>query len=124
MIRNAAIVAAFACLAAVGAAGASGSAGTKEIRFHGYVVDVPAFQIGRVPVTNGEWQQFIDDGGYHRDRWWSRAGWAHRSQANLTAPLFWNGDGTRTRFGYVEALYITQLMGLILIYMGYHSRLA
>ncbi len=31
-----------------------------------HVVDVPAFRIGRVPVTNGEWQQFIDDGGYHQ----------------------------------------------------------
>ena len=29
-----------------------------------HVVDVPAFRIGRVPVTNGEWRQFIDDGGY------------------------------------------------------------
>ena len=29
-----------------------------------HMVDVPAFRIGRVPVTNGEWQHFIDDGGY------------------------------------------------------------
>ena len=32
--------------------------------------------------------------------------------------------GSMTRFGYVEALYITELMGLILIYMGYRSCLA
>ena len=32
--------------------------------------------------------------------------------------------GTLTRFGYVEALYITELMGLILIYTGYRSCLA
>ncbi|MCB0948334.1 MAG: ergothioneine biosynthesis protein EgtB [Mycobacterium sp.] len=67
-----------------------------------HVVDIPAFRIGRVPVTNGEWQQFIDDGGYHRRRWWSDAGWAHRRQAGLTAPLAWHGDGTRTRFGHLE----------------------
>ena len=29
-----------------------------------HVVDVPSFRIGRVPVTNGEWREFIDDGGY------------------------------------------------------------
>jgi Domain of unknown function (DUF1906) len=42
LIRNAAVVAAFACLAAVGATGAAGSESTKEIRYRGYVVDVPA----------------------------------------------------------------------------------
>lgn len=67
-----------------------------------HVVDIPGFRIGRVPVTNGEWQQFIDDGGYHRRQWWSDAGWAHRRDAGLTAPQFWNGDGTRTRFGHIE----------------------
>jgi succinate dehydrogenase hydrophobic anchor subunit len=28
--------------------------------------------------------------------------------------------GTATRFGYVEVLYITELIGLICIYYGYH----
>ena len=69
-----------------------------------HTVDVPAFRIGRVPVTNGEWQQFIADGGYREPRWWSHAGWTHRQQAGLTAPLFWNPDGTRTRFGHVEEI--------------------
>lgn len=70
-----------------------------------HVVDVPAFRIGRVPVTNAEWQSFIDDGGYDRPRWWSKRGWKHRQQAGLTAPQFWNGGdlrGMRTRFGRVE----------------------
>ncbi|ORA72063.1 ergothioneine biosynthesis protein EgtB [Mycobacterium heidelbergense] len=68
-----------------------------------HVVDVPTFRIGRVPVTNGEWQQFIDDGGYREPRWWSTRGWRHRRSAGLTAPQFWSSDGrTRTRFGHIE----------------------
>ncbi|MCV7259643.1 ergothioneine biosynthesis protein EgtB [Mycobacterium shimoidei] len=68
-----------------------------------HVVDVPAFRIGRVPVTNGEWRQFIDDGGYDEPRWWSARGWEHRQRARLTAPQFWSADQkTRTRFGHVE----------------------
>ena len=70
-----------------------------------HLVDVPGFRIGRVPVTNGEWRQFVDDGGYDNPRWWSDRGWAHRQEAGLRAPQFWNdGDlaGTRTRFGHVE----------------------
>lgn len=67
-----------------------------------HVVEVPTFRIGRVPVTNGEWRQFIDDGGYAQRKWWSARGWQHRQQAGLTAPQFWNADGTRTRFGHIE----------------------
>jgi iron(II)-dependent oxidoreductase len=69
-----------------------------------HVVYVPAFRIGRVPVTNAEWQHFIDDGGYTRQRWWSPRSWEHRCQAGLTGPLFWNSDGTRTRFGRIEEI--------------------
>lgn len=48
----------------------------------GHVVDLPAFRIGRVPVTNGEWRHFIDDGGYDQPRWWSeRAGGIARPPA-------------------------------------------
>lgn len=72
-----------------------------------HVVDVPAFRIGRVPVTNAEWRGFIDDGGYDNPRWWSPRGWAYRREAGLRAPQFWNdGDlaGTRTRFGHIEPI--------------------
>jgi iron(II)-dependent oxidoreductase len=69
-----------------------------------HVVDVAAFRIGRVPVTNREWRQFIDDGGYQQQRWWSERGWTHRHEAGLTAPQFWNLDGTRTRFGHIEEI--------------------
>jgi iron(II)-dependent oxidoreductase len=67
-----------------------------------HVVDVPAFCIGRVPVTNFEWQAFVDDGGYHEQQWWSHRGWEYRQQSGIVAPQFWNGDGTRTRFGRIE----------------------
>jgi iron(II)-dependent oxidoreductase len=70
-----------------------------------HVRDVAAFRIGRVPVTNGEWRAFVDDGGYRQPRWWSPRGWQHRQQAGLTAPQFWDVDRqTRTRFGHVEDL--------------------
>jgi iron(II)-dependent oxidoreductase len=69
-----------------------------------HVVDLPAFRIGRVPVTNAEWQAFIDDGGYDSRQWWSERGWAHRVEAALERPLFWNADGSRRRFGIVEEI--------------------
>lgn len=67
-----------------------------------HTVDLPPFRIGRVPVTNAEWQRFVDTGGYDEPRWWSTRGWQHRVEAGLERPLFWRADGSRRRFGHVE----------------------
>ncbi|HVL16789.1 MAG TPA: ergothioneine biosynthesis protein EgtB, partial [Gemmatimonadales bacterium] len=67
-----------------------------------HTVDLPAFRIGRVPVTNAQWQAFIAADGYDERRWWSARGWAHRLEAVLERPLFWSADGSRRRFGLVE----------------------
>jgi gamma-glutamyl hercynylcysteine S-oxide synthase len=67
-----------------------------------HTVDVGPFWIGRVPVSNRQWLEFIGDGGYQRPELWSSRGWAHRTQAGLERPLFWTGHGTRRRFGQEE----------------------
>ena len=67
-----------------------------------HVVDLPAFRIARLPVTNAEWQRFTADGGYAEPRWWSPRGWRHRLAAGLERPLFWSPDGSRRRFGVIE----------------------
>jgi len=69
-----------------------------------FATTLPAYRIGRVPVTNREWQAFVDDGGYAERRWWSAAGWQHRRHAGLQRPAFWSPEGTRVRFGHVEQL--------------------
>ncbi len=71
-----------------------------------HLVDVPAFYLDTVPVTNAAYAEFIADGGYDNPAWWSPAGWAHRQEAGLTAPLFWwrdaGGQWLRRRFGVTE----------------------
>jgi iron(II)-dependent oxidoreductase len=67
-----------------------------------HVVDVPAFRIGRFPVSNAQWLEFIEAGGYDERRWWSDLGWQHRVDAGLERPQFWAADGSRRRFGMVE----------------------
>jgi iron(II)-dependent oxidoreductase len=67
-------------------------------------VDVAAFAIDTAPVTNSGYAAFIADGGYDRPQYWSAAGWEHRQNARLTAPLHWLRDGEqwlRRRFGVV-----------------------
>ncbi|WP_051969624.1 ergothioneine biosynthesis protein EgtB [Kitasatospora azatica] len=68
-------------------------------------IDLPAFAIDTVPVSNAAYQRFIEDGGYQEPSWWSPQGWQHRLTVGLTAPLYWtreDGVWLRRRFGRVE----------------------
>ena len=67
-----------------------------------HTVPLPAFRIARFPVTNGEYRAFVQAGGYDEPRWWSERGWAHRLEAGLERPQFWDADGSRRRFGVAE----------------------
>ncbi|MEU1886867.1 ergothioneine biosynthesis protein EgtB [Micromonospora rifamycinica] len=58
-----------------------------------HTVELPAYVIDATPVTNGAYREFIADGGYDDPRWWSEAGWRHRTGAGLTAPMHWRRDG-------------------------------
>lgn len=66
---------------------------------------VPSFFIDTLPVSNGSYLRFIEDGGYEEPRWWHPEGWAQVRRHGLRAPLFWRREGTtwmRRRFGVVE----------------------
>ncbi|MBW0103011.1 ergothioneine biosynthesis protein EgtB [Pseudonocardia sp. KRD291] len=73
-----------------------------------HVVDVPAFVIDTYPVTNGQYAEFVDAGGYDDPRYWTERGWAHVREQGLVAPLFWQRDASgawwRRRFGVVEQI--------------------
>jgi gamma-glutamyl hercynylcysteine S-oxide synthase len=69
-----------------------------------HTVHVAPFWIGRVPVSNRQWQEFMADDGYRRPELWSARGWAHRTEAGLEHPLFWTAQGTRRRFGSEESV--------------------
>jgi len=58
-------------------------------------VDLAPFSIASTPVTNAEFQAFVDDGGYRRRELWDRRGWAWRRREQAEHPLFWvrGGDG-------------------------------
>ena len=51
--------------------------------------DVPAFEIDRHNVTNGQFIEFMDAGGYADERWWTPEDWAWRQREGVTHPLFW-----------------------------------
>jgi gamma-glutamyl hercynylcysteine S-oxide synthase len=56
-------------------------------------VEVAPFRIARSPVTNREFLEFVQEGGYRRREWWSPEGWERKVQ--VSAPRYWRRDGDR-----------------------------
>ena len=54
---------------------------------------LPRHALADRPVTNGEWQDFIADGGYARPEFWLADGWAWAQANAITAPLYWRRGG-------------------------------
>jgi ergothioneine biosynthesis protein EgtB len=44
------------------------------------------------PVTNSEWREFVEDGGYRTANLWLSDGWAWVRANEIEAPLYWRRD--------------------------------
>jgi formylglycine-generating enzyme required for sulfatase activity len=51
---------------------------------------VPAFLLGRHPVTNAAYSAFVDAGGYDEPAWWSDAGWTLCQKWGWREPRYWH----------------------------------
>jgi len=69
-----------------------------------HAVEVPAFEIDRLPTTNGDWLEFVADGGYRRRSVWSEAGWDWRRRENADRPLYWSAEGTERVCDRIEPI--------------------
>lgn len=71
------------------------------------------FRLATRAVSNGEFQDFIDDGGYERAEFWLSDGWRDVGQHGWRAPLYWRDDqeftlsGLRTRDANAPVCHIS-----------------
>ena len=61
-------------------------------------VELPAFRAGKRLVSNADFLEFVTDGGYRDDSWWTEEGqgWLHYTRAEH--PKFWKACGS----GYLQ----------------------
>jgi ergothioneine biosynthesis protein EgtB len=57
--------------------------------FEHQTVELPAFAIDEFKVTNGQYLEFLNSGGYGKRDHWTEADWKWRSQAGIDHPVFW-----------------------------------
>ncbi len=53
---------------------------------------LPPYALASRLVSQGEWAEFIEDGGYRDARWWLSAGWDWLCAQGIEAPLYWRRD--------------------------------
>jgi iron(II)-dependent oxidoreductase len=68
-------------------------------------VEVSSFKIARAPVTNAEFAEFVEGGGYLRREWWSHQGWIWRTKGGFQHPIYWRrGEKGWLRGNYDKAV--------------------
>jgi gamma-glutamyl hercynylcysteine S-oxide synthase len=67
-------------------------------------VRLEPFEIAAAPVTNREFLEFVEDGGYGRPELWSVEGWELREEGGWERPLYWTADARERRFDRIDAL--------------------
>ena len=58
--------------------------------FPGRTTDVPAFEIDVYDVTNRDFLEFVEAGGYERPEFWTPENWQWRQRERLQHPIFWH----------------------------------
>ena len=54
---------------------------------------VAPFELASRPVTNGEYLDFVEEGGYRRPEFWLSDGWATVKSQQWSNPLYWRYEG-------------------------------
>lgn len=57
--------------------------------FEQIVVEVPSFTIDSLPVTNGQFEEFVRSGGYNDARYWRPEDWRWKKMENKCHPTCW-----------------------------------
>ncbi len=57
-------------------------------------VEIAPFAICKTAVTNGEFKNFVEDGGYRRSELWIEEGWQWRTAERAVCPVYWRCEGS------------------------------
>src|SRR6202041_1628047 len=63
--------------------------------FVAHTVEVGGFEIDQYKVTNQQYLEFIQAGGYETRAFWSDDDWNWKTEKGISRPIFWRQDGSQ-----------------------------
>lgn len=81
-----------------------GAAFGWDNEYEAHIVEVPSFAINKYKVTNVQYLEFMQAGGYDNRAFWTEADWQWKAAQDLRHPAFWrrSGDGWLYRAMFEE----------------------
>jgi ergothioneine biosynthesis protein EgtB len=66
--------------------------------FESHTVEVPEFKIDKCMVTNGQFLEFMNSGGYETPSFWREEDWKWKSKNAIGHPVFWRKAGQEWQY--------------------------
>jgi len=61
---------------------------------------VREFSASKYLISNGEFLEFVKDGGYRKEQYWTKDGWMWRTFRNAKKPTFWVWAGPQGKMDF------------------------
>ncbi len=63
-----------------------------------HTTPIEPFEISRTATTQGQFRDFVEDGGYRTREFWSQDGWEWLQSVNRNHPIYWRRENSQWKF--------------------------
>lgn len=56
----------------------------------GFEKKVGVFRMSKYPITEAQFAEFVNDGGYEKEEYWCGPGWRWKTKHNISSPMYWS----------------------------------
>ena len=76
-----------------------------DVEYGKKIVEVADFKASKYLVSNGEYLEFMQAGGYNNEKYWTKEGWAWAQYRKAQMPVFWS----QTEKGYTYRAMLEEI---------------
>lgn len=84
-------------------------------------VNVAPYKISKYAVTNEQYLEFVEDGGYQKESYWSEESWVWCKKENLVHPIYWKKDSDGEWYVKVFDQYLPLELSHAVIHVSWYE---